>query len=415
MSMGSFGMVLWRQLTWALPLLLAAMVVACAQNQSVTSDGSPVTVPSSRPSPGGPTTTVEDSTGLLSERVPVLPDLPGDYSVRWPEHLGADAAALDNSGVRVTDTGAALGRVLFYDVNLSVNRTVACASCHLQANSFTDRTPQSLGFDGRLTRRNSMSLANVAFNLGGRFFWDQRAASLQEQALEPFADPIEMNLPLDRVVARVDGAGYYRPLFVSAFGDDAVTIDRVADALAQFMAAMVSSNAPYDQGRARVSSPLEDFPNFEDVENEGKTLFFTEVSSGGGGCSGCHTTELFVAPPTSAGNNGLDIDSADDQGVFEVTGDPNQLGSFKPASLRNVGVTAPYMHDGRFGSLADVVEHYSVGIRPHPNLGPALADDQGQPVRLDLTERQIEALVAFLRTLTDRQFLSDDRFRDPFR
>ena len=176
---------------WALPLTLAALAVACTSDGAGTAVGSSdggqlVTVPSSRPSPGGPTTSLIDSDRPLFERKPELPEELLDYSAELPDHV-SDLTALGDVSPEnpLTDAGATLGRVLFYDVNLSGSRSLACASCHLQSNSFTDRTPQSLGNFGQTTRRNSMSLANLAFNANGRFFWDERAESLEAQVVDP--------------------------------------------------------------------------------------------------------------------------------------------------------------------------------------------------------------------------------------
>lgn len=412
---------------WALPLMLAALAAACSPGGTVfgdqsASNGQPVTVPSSRPSPGGPTTSLVETDSQLFERTPELPAELLDYTNELPEHVAVlealDDTPSDNPG---SDAGATLGRVLFYDVNLSGTRSLACASCHLQSNSFTDRTPQSLGNFGQTTRRNSMSLANLAFNANGKFFWDERAGSLEAQAVDPFTDPIELAIPPEEVVARVLSLPYYKPLFIEAFGTDAystdgVTMDRVAQALAQFMRAMVSVDAPYDEGRSQVSSPLEPFPNFSEQENLGKLLFMTSAAAGGGGCSGCHTTDLFLTPPSNGGNNGLEDGSRSlDLGVFEITDDRANLGSFRVSSLRNIEVTGPYMHDGRLRTLRDVVDHYSDNIAPHPNLGALLQDGDGGPIVFAFTEDEKTALVAFLETLTDRGFLEDPRFSDPFR
>ena len=317
------------------------------------------------------------------------------------------------------DAEAVLGRVLFYDVNMSGGRSLSCASCHLQSNSFTDRTQFSLGSGGATTRRNSMSLANLVFNENGRFFWDERVGTLEEQAIDPFRDPIELGLPPEEVASRILTLDYYRPLFEAAFGPDSyqaegVTMDRVAFALAQFMRSMVSFGAPYDEGRALVDSSLDDFPTFTDEENEGKRLFLTPVPEGGAGCAGCHSSEAFTTPPTGRGNNGLDAGDTTDLGVYEITGDEGQRASFRVSSLRNVEVTGPYMHDGRFRSLEEVIDHYSGGVADHPNLSLLLRDQDNEPLRLDLSPEEKAALVSFLLTLTDRDFLTDDRYSDPF-
>ena len=320
----------------------------------------------------------------------------------------------------MTDEGATLGRVLFYDVNLSVNRTVRCASCHVQVHSFADPLTLSQGVGGFRTRRNSPGLANVAFNPSGRYLWDERAETLEFQMLEPFLNDREMALPLDELVRRVEEQPYYDDLFVDAFGSDDVTANRIAAALAQFVRAMVSADSPYDRARAEVGSPLEPFPAFSDDENRGRQLFFTSVADGGGGCSSCHTSEAQVTSPAGLKNNGIDPPvaasgaPAEDLGAFEITGDPAQLGAFRPPSLRNIAVTAPYMHDGRFPTLDAVLDHYSQGVQPHENLSSELRAVTG-PIRLDLDDDDRRALLAFLHTLTDEGFLTDERFAEPFR
>jgi cytochrome c peroxidase len=409
---------------WLVPLLLAGLLVACTQGRDSTATPattSPITQPSSRPSPGGPTTTEVESGVQLFQRSPVLAEQLYDYSNSLPDHF-ADVAKFDTESVGnpTTDAGATLGRVLFYDVNLSSGRSLSCASCHLQSNSFTDRTIRSVGNSGLSTRRNSMSLANVAFSENGRFFWDERAATLEEQAVQPFGDAIELNLCPEEVTARVLSLPYYKPLVIEAFGpgsysDEGVTIGRVGEALAQFMRTMVSADAPYDRARAQVASNLVDFPAFSERENLGRQLFFRPLADGGGGCAGCHSTAAFLTPPTVEGNNGIDrSEDVPDLGVYEITGDASQLASFRVASLRNIAVTGPYMHDGRFLRLADVIDHYNEDIGAHPNLSRRLRDDDGDPVRLGFSAEQKEALLAFLETLTDEAFLRDERFSDPF-
>lgn len=264
-----------------------------------------------------------------------------------------------------------------------------------------------------------MSLANLMFNETGAFFWDERAVSLEAQAIDPFADPIELSLAPEEVVQRILALDYYEPLFEDAFGDGSfdeqgVTMDRVGLALAQFMRSMTSTNAPYDAGRAMVDNPQDNFPTFTEQENEGKTIFFTPATSGGGGCAGCHMTEAFIGPATADGNNGLDPGDTADLGVYEITSDEAQRSSFRVSSLRNVEVTGPYMHDGRFATLEEVIDHYSDNIAPHPNLSIRLQDANGNPVRPLFSSEDKAALLAFLQTLTDRTFLTDVRFSDPF-
>ena len=321
----------------------------------------------------------------------------------------------------ITDEGATLGRVLFYDKKLSANGTIACASCHKQEFAFADNMVLSDGFDGGKTRRHSMSIINARYYKPGKFFWDERAASLEEQVLMPFQDEVEMGLTLEELVQKVNDQAYYPVLFKNAFGDDEINSDRISKALAQFVRSVVSFNSKYDVGRAQVTAPNQPFPNFTQQENQGKQLFMAP-RNGIGPCVGCHVTEAFITssfiPPggqTSTTNNGLDAASTDDLGVAESTNQNGDRGKFKVPSLRNVAMRAPFMHDGRFGNLDEVVTHYSEEIKDHPNLTPALRDGNGDPVRYNFTQTEKEALVAFLTALTDEALLSDERFSDPFK
>ena len=357
-----------------------------------------------------------------AERGPHLPStLFGYADVELPAHylsndfgdgLIFQNAAIENdntpSNNPITNEGATLGRVLFYDTQLSANGTVSCGSCHIQEFAFSDPDVLSVGFDGATTRRHSMSLVNARFYQRGKFFWDERAETLEEQVLTPFLDQVEMGLTLDELVTRVENQPYYEPLVIDAFGDPDVTPDRIAAALAQFVRSIISINAPYDEGRAQVASPFEPFPSFSRLENDGKSIFLTT------GCSTCHVSEAFVNGPEGPQNNGLDLETIVDRGAFEVAENSALLGSFKVPSLRNVAVSGPYMHDGRFASLDEVVEHYSSGIQDHPNLGVQLEPSNSLAFRTQFSPYQKEALVAFLETLTDEVALTSERLSDPF-
>lgn len=356
-----------------------------------------------------------------------LPETPYDYTtINLPAHLATNVllgpgqnAAADNDNTPssniTTNEGATLGRVLFYDKNLSANGTISCASCHKQEKGFSDDATFSLGFEGGTTRRHSMSLINARWYGRGRFFWDERAETLESQVLMPFQDPVEMGMTLEEVVSAVQSQSYYPALFEDAFGTSEINSERIARALAQFVRSIVSVDSKYDEGRQSVNIPTADFPNFSDSENNGKRLFFLPVPLGGGGCIGCHSTEAFINPDNGTTNNGLDAASTDDLGVFEAINNPAFLGTFKVPSLKNIALTAPYMHDGRFSTLEEVVEHYNSGIQDHPNLGNALRDNNGQPIRLNLTEQEKTDLVNFLKTLADDEIGNDVKFSDPFK
>ena len=347
----------------------------------------------------------------LPSRTLRLPTQPHNYAqpALPPFFSGTDLVRADNmpSSNPTTDPGATLGRVLFYDETLSGNRTTSCASCHKIARGFDDDKPLSTGFAGGQTRRNSMALANARFYPRGRFLWDERAETLEAQALLPFQDPVEMGLTLDELVARVQGETYYPPLFEAAFGDPAVTADRISRALAQFIRSMVSYRSRYDQGRAQVTrAAAERFPNFTEQENLGRRIFFGPD----GRCSQCHTTDAFVL--VRPHNTGLDA-ATTDAGLQQVTGVARDAAHFKAPSLRNAGLRTFFMHDGRFTTLEEVVEFYNSGVQAHPNLDPALRFGS-EARRLGLTVEEKAALVAFLHTLTDYEMVNDPKFSDPF-
>lgn len=315
----------------------------------------------------------------------------------------------------VTDWGATLGRVLFYDTNMSANNTVSCASCHQQEFGFSDPLAFSLGFEGGFTGRNSMGLAQAAYYPNGRFFWDERAETLEDQVLMPIQDHIEMGMDLDLLVAKLNTLDYYPELFDQAFGNEEINSQRISRALSQFVRSMVSFNSKFDEGMANLQAGQNigntPFPNFTGQENMGKALFFSPQTN----CATCHGTTNFTAP--GARNNGLDL-VYEDNGLGIVTGNPQDNGLFKVNSLRNVAVTAPFMHDGRFATLMDVIEHYNSGVQPHPNLSPTLRigppGPNVTPRQLNLSEMQKEALVAFLETLTDEVMAEDEKFSNPF-
>lgn len=357
----------------------------------------------------------QDYTVITAEKgSPSLPVTPYNYAnIALPNYLNSPQinGQINNPNNNpVSDNGATLGRVLFYDTRLSRKNINSCASCHQQAFSFTDPAQFSTGFAGGLTGRNSMSLLNAAYYPNGHFFWDERAASAEAQASGPITNPVEMGLTMPELISKLQGAGYYKPLFQKAFGSEVIDSARVVRAIAQFVRSMVSYRTKYDTGRATFppnQNPGQvDFANFTAQENQGKRLFFGQA-----GCAACHGTETFTAP--GARNNGLDLVYTDN-GVGAVTGNPQQNGLFKSPSLRGIELSAPYMHDGRFASLEAVVEHYSTGVKAHPNLSPPLRTPNGTPRNLNLSGEQKAALVAFLKTLTDTGIATDPKFSNPF-
>ena len=299
----------------------------------------------------------------------------------------------------ITNAAANLGRVLFYDKNLSVNNTIACASCHQQSHGFSDSARLSAGFAGGQTARHAMGLTNARYYIRGHFFWDERANTLEDQVLQPIQNSVEMGMTLGALETKLAAISYYPPLFQAAFGTPEVTSNRISLALAQFVRSMVSYGSKYDQALA---SGVNGNPNFAAVftpqEQRGEQIFQNV------GCARCHGTDAHIAATVK--NNGLDAVNVD-------LGAGN--GQFKVPSLRNIGARGPYMHDGRFSDLEQVIEFYNSGVQDNPNLSPELRVNGNGPVRrLNLTDQQKADLKAFLLTLTDNAFLSDPRFASPF-
>lgn len=307
----------------------------------------------------------------------------------------------------ITDAGATLGRVLFYDTRLSANNTVACASCHQQKHAFSDPRKLSTGFSGKQTDRNSMSLVDLRYYAPGRFFWDERARTLEEQVLMPIQNSHEMGQTLEKLIKILSADSDYALLYEKAFGDRQVTAVKTSSALAQFVRSLVSYRSKYDKGLARTESVALEFPNFTAAENRGKAVFLNR-------CGACHLpgNQGVIFSSQTPQNNGLDAsEKVADLGVADVTFNRFEAGLFKSPSLRNVEYTAPYMHDGRFATLDEVVEHYNSGVKQHPNLDPRLG---GPPGRLRINPAEKANLIAFLKTLSDPEFLRDPRFSDPF-
>lgn len=364
---------------------------------------------------------------------PTLPETPYAYDPPLPDHVrasitpGVDNTPPDNP---ITDAGATLGRVLFHDRRLSVNHEISCASCHRADAAFADTVASSAGFDGGATARNSMPILEVRYYARGRMFWDERATSVEDQVLRPIQDEVEMGLTLDELEARVAAASFYAPLFEAAFGDDRITRERIARALAQYVRSIATWSSRWDEAVATATGIADDLPGFTTEENRGKQIFFGQHDPVTRGlCGSCHMREnpLAVLPPGAPprplvnvalfqsigpADNGLPPREGD-VGVGALAG-PQADNLFKPPTLRNVALTAPYMHDGRFATLEEVVDFYDHGITATPNLHPALRTPGGQPLRLNLSPADRASLVAFLRTLTDDAVARDPRFADPF-
>ena len=330
-----------------------------------------------------------------------------------PAYFDETVTALDNSPAAnpVDDRVATLGRVLFYDLRLSTNDRASCASCHQQRFGFTDPMRFSNGISGAATTDfHAMRLGNLRYWQPGTTFWDQRAATVEAQASHPFHSLVEMGWGgaagnFDDLIRKMKAVPYYPELFGWAFDSPEITEPRIQQALAQFVRAMVSHSSRWDDGYAQVFAPgapnraLDvDLPNFTPRENRGRHLFMTSITQGGAGCSACHLPPTFALAPDSR-SNGLDA---------------GETRLFKAPSLRSVGLTGPYMHDGRFATLAEVVDFYDHGIQAGPALDPRLRQGSS-PQRLNLSAADRAALVAFLMTLNDPDLTTDARFSDPFR
>ena len=341
--------------------------------------------------------------GLLLPSLPAPSERYSDASAPLAAHFlapgpGGTVLATDNMPQTnpTTDAGATLGRVLFHDARLSANDRVSCASCHIQSLGFGDTARLSRGFAGGLTKRHAMGLANARFYQRGRFFWDERAATLEAQVVAPIQDSTEMGMTLDALALKLAATTYYRPLFQSAFGTKEINSDRIARALAQYTRALVSGGSKFDRAFANPGPP--DFAGvFTAQEQRGEGLFRTA------GCARCHATNAQVSDDIH--NTGLDATVTD-------VGAGN--GRFKAPSLRNVALRAPYMHDGRFTTLPQVVEFYNSQVQPNPNLDNRLRAPGGAPLRLNFNQGDKDAVVAFLRTLTDSTMVAATRFSNPF-
>jgi cytochrome c peroxidase len=360
--------------------------------------------------------------------------------------------------VGVTDDTPTLGRVLFYDTRLSLNNSVSCASCHKQALAFSDNAALSRGFENRVTPRNSMAIQNIISDAFREFvlpsdssgnsdstifidpidpsvigympgvpvspefvstptslFWDGRESNLKLMVTRPIMNHIEMGIHnMDELAEKLNQIPEYKPLFEKAFGAQTVTSERISQGLSAFLLSIRSSQSKFDRAMVfrtdattfdiKPSTSLTVTPtiNLTAQEELGHQLFFNKFN-----CNNCHDANGFA-------DIGLDATPKDD-GLMETTFVLEHKGQFKIPSLRNVELTGPYMHDGRFKTLEEVLEHYSHGIKNSANLDARLKDINGRPLQMNMTQSEVKAIKAFLTTLTDYQMISDVRFSNPFR
>ncbi len=377
-----------------------------------------------------------------------LPDSPFDYNNTLPDHVHP---IVDNLEGDIDNHVATLGRVLFYDKKLSLNNSVACASCHFQENAFSDVTALSEGFEGGMTGRNSMPIFNNRFM--GTFFWDSEVTDLEEQVVMPVKDHIEMGMEKEeQLVAKLSATDYYTDLFKNAYGDENVTIDRIKTSMATFLRSITSFDSKFDKGVAT------NFSNFTPLETKGMELFVNARCNSCHGLEGIHAISNIVFDGNFAefpelidigfdsgeiifdtsvvfnsdfemmfdinANIGLENDYSD-KGIGLISGNLQDNGKFKVPSIRNIAVTGPYMHDGRFATLNEVLDHYDQNIINHPNLDfrlknhgngydDAAPGNPDEPVNFRFDANDKEALIAFFNTLTDEKLLTESKYSNPF-
>ncbi|NNE44940.1 MAG: cytochrome-c peroxidase [Gemmatimonadetes bacterium] len=323
-----------------------------------------------------------------------------------PDYPAPDPATVDTQGLfampetpenPLTVQGIALGRKLFHDPILSGDSTQSCATCHNQAFAFSDNGRQfSVGITGATGTRNAPALINMAWN--PNFFWAGRAPSLEDQAREPVPNPIEMNIPWGAALDRLRAHADYPDLFGHAFGSDEVTQNRVVMAISQFERTLISNNSRWDQ---KQRGEIE----FTPEEAAGERLFF--LNEPGADCFHCHRSALFT--DNRMHDNGLDV-NPNDAGHSLVSGQSFDFGKMRSPTLRNIEYTAPYMHDGRFATLEEVIDHYSEGLQQSPNLDPLLSR---RGAGAGFTDQEKAELLAFLKTLSDPSFLTNPAYGPP--
>ena len=333
----------------------------------------------------------------------------------------------DNTGGNnITDAKATLGRVLFYDKNLSIDNTVSCASCHKQAFAFSDTALVSSGIQGGITGRHSMRLVNSRFAVERKFFWNERAATLELQTTQPIQDHAEMGFSgqngrpgLGALLTKLQGIEYYNELFRFVYGDVNVTESRMQESMAQFIRSIQSFDSKYDAGRAQVQNDNQPFPNFTAQENAGKNFFITPPVfdatgsriGGGLGCNGCHNAPEFDIDPNTR-NNGI---------IGVVNGPGIDLDNTRAPSLRdltrtNGALNGPIMHTGAIKTLQAAIGHYgTINLAPgNTNLDPRLRPN-GFGQKLNLNALEVNSVIAFLGTLSGSNVYSDLKWSDPFR
>ena len=310
---------------------------------------------------------------------------------------------------------ATLGRVLFYDKALSVDGSTSCASCHKQRLAFADETNFSVGLDGQIGTRNSLPLGNTIGFVkyygtdltipSGQFSWDEGQESINNQSRAAIESSIEMGHNMYDLAQDLKNYDYYQILFEKVYGKNGITETNILDAVTEFVNSFSSRESPFDEGVLSVGSPYYELPTLSAAENNGRNLFNNN-------CGSCHDPNHNAIVMTAA-NNGLDM-VYEDKGMGTKFNDSSLNGVFKVPSLRNIELTAPYMHDGRFATLEDVVDHYSNGIQNHENLHFELKSGS-QAKKFNFSADDKADLVAYLKTLTDQAFIAEVKWSDPFK
>ena len=333
----------------------------------------------------------------------------------------------DNGGGNpIINSKATLGRVLFYDKNLSIDNSISCASCHKQAFAFGDTAIASRGVSGGVTGRHSMRLINSRFSVETKFFWDERALTLETQTTQPVKDHAEMGFSgqagrpaISTLLTKLAGLNYYKEVFQFVYGDVAVTEERLQECLSQFIRSIQSFDAKYDTGRALAANDGQPFSNFTAQENNGKDLFLRPAVfdgngsriNGGLGCGGCHRAPEFDIDPNS-NNNGV-IANISGVGVdISNTRAPSLRDLLSPAGVPNTAM----MHTGVFTTLQAVLEHYgTINIAPGNNRLDNRLRPNNVGQRLNLNATEVNAVIAFLKTLSGNNVYTDARWSDPFK
>jgi len=345
-----------------------------------------------------------------------LDDLFNYENQNIPSYITKDNTPVSNQIVNQITT---LGRVLFYDKNLSENNTIACASCHQQAFAFSDPLTSSVGLNGGNTGRHSMRLVNSRFSNEENFFWDERAANLENQVTQPIQDHIEMGFSgtngdpdFNDLITKLSAIDYYQILFEFSYGNSSIDEDKIQRALAQFIRSIQSFDSKFDEGFVQSPNLNAPFPNFTPQENLGKQLFLNPPPNGGAGCVGCHAPPEFDIDPNTLNN-----------GVIGVIGNSSEIDvtNTRSPSLRDIvnpdgSLNGPMMHDGSMTTLLEVIEHYNT-IPNNPdntNLDNRLQGPGNQTQQLNLTTNEKNALEAFLKTLTGTDVYTNEIWSDPF-